>query len=103
MSPVEYSAHDIQAINLVQGVCKRPQMYTPTGSLGEVIAFLFGHMSASWQRQNIVDPSVKKTIQWLDEQYRPTSDLIGVLLSKHNSEKKALEAIEKFAAELPTH
>ena len=78
-------------------------MYTPTGSLCEVLAFFYGHMSASWQRQNIVDPSVEKTVQWLNEQYRHPSDLVGILLSKHNSEKEALEAIEKFAAELPAH
>jgi hypothetical protein len=100
MTNPEYSADDIQLINLAQGICKRPRMYTPSGTLGEVLAWLNGHMSAAWGRDNTVDPSVEKTVQWLNDQCDHPTDLLADLLSKYATEKDVLKAIEEFAAGL---
>jgi hypothetical protein len=38
----KYGPADIQVLSLVQGICKRPAMYTPNGTVEEVMLVLFG-------------------------------------------------------------
>ena len=75
-------------------------MFTPSGTLGEVLAWLYGHVSAAWGRDNTVDPSVVETVQWLNDQCDHPNDLLADLLSKHATEEDVLKAIEEFAAGL---
>ena len=100
MNRPEYTAADIQVVNLAQSICSRPRMYTPTGSLAEVIAFLLGHVSASWGRKAVVDPSIERTVEWLTANCEQPMNLLDDLLAKYATEQHALDAIGAFAASL---
>ena len=106
-------ASRIQVLNFVQGVCKRPCMYTEGGTLREVVAFLCGfdcgyEFASRYEAERHLlkrvpaDILASKTLGWLRSEFRPPARIVEGLLDRYQTEEAALEAIFKYASTLET-
>ena len=62
---------DIKVLNSVQTLFKRPKIYTPNGTLDEMVSYLFGYRLAyilEWQVGNHKNDCVFWALEWLREE-----------------------------------
>ena len=87
--------------NLAQFVCERPRLFTPNGTLSEVVAFLAG---CDYVQSNALpeDESPAQVIAWLlrdvmkDSDISPT-DRMATAVASYGSTEEGLKAIKEFA------
>ena len=96
--------------NVAEFMCARPRIFTPTGTLGEVIAALSGFDYAAQIKADEKEPrrktSASYVLDWLTEEFPPkgTTPLLAWipgLINRYKTEEAALEAMREFASTLP--
>ena len=102
---------DYPILNLVQHACKRPQMFTPTGSLYELYSFFIGFENGfkmmaeffKYDDGHHYYDSVKSTLTWIKshEDAESTDGGLASFIDKFGSEDAAMAAILDFASNLP--
>ena len=93
---------EIELLSTAECVCVRPGMFTPNGSLSEVLALLQGHDIAIRNGANPIDNSLSRVWSWLHERHRfEEFTSPGVMMEKlteaYSSEAGALEAMRAYA------
>ena len=110
---------NLEHMNFVQHVCTRPQLYTPNGTLTEMISFLSGYYEGVRPPDGIFRPdhqptancdAVRQTLEWImshsntpdSEVNRLSPSRISVheLLTEYSSEQLAIDAIFEYASSL---
>jgi hypothetical protein len=96
--------------NVAEFMCAKPHIFTPNGTLGEVIAALVGFDYAAQISADEDDrkqqTSASHVLNWLTSEFShkgstPLASLIAGLLERHQTEDAALDAMRKFASSLP--
>jgi len=98
------AVYEIEPFNIALCVCSRPQMYTASGSLGEVLALFEGYDVASKLGASPKDNSPAQILCWIDELVDSEcpfpKDRFVTLVSKFSTEAAALAAISTYAQTL---
>ena len=97
---------EIRHLNIAQAVCERPRLFTPNGTLTEVIVFLAGckyGMSTSYAN----DDSPTKVVDWIlrdvmEDGNVEAVDRFATAIAKFDSTESGLNAIKQFAATINT-
>ena len=102
---------DPPTLNLVQHACKRPQMFTPSGTLQELYSFFIGFEYgfkmmaeyAEYEDGHHYYDSVKSTLEWIKSHEAGESKDGGLsdFINKFGSEDGDLAAMLDFASNLP--
>ena len=58
----------VEVLNIAECVCKRPKMFTATGSIEEIVAFFSGYESASMYSSNVKDMSPVQALSWISSE-----------------------------------
>ena len=62
---------DIEILNTVEAIFRKPKLYTPNGTLNEIVSYLLGYRQANaleWQVGNHKNDSVFLALEWLLEE-----------------------------------
>ena len=96
--------------NVAEFMCARPRVFTPNGTLGEVIAALSGFDYAAQiqaEENNLKrETSASHVLRWLTEEIpadgtTPLASWLPGLLDRYKTEEAALSAMRESASTLP--
>ena len=97
MTDREYTEDDIQILNLVQSVCKRPMLYTENGTLAEIYSLFIGFDIGSRDRADTDRTIVLQTLKWMWSSVADRRRTVAEFLDRFGDDSTALAAIEQFA------
>ena len=92
----------IKHLNIAQAVCERPRIFTPNGTLAEVIVFLAG-CKYGLSTASANDDSAAKLVDWFlrdvmeDQDVKPM-DRFAAAIAQFESMDAGLDAMREFAA-----